>query len=128
MRTALILLPLVLLAACATPREQCINAATRETRVLGNLIAETQGNLVRGYALETRQEIRTVRKTCRGTNEDGTTFIFPCEETETFNVSVPVAIDLNAEAAKLASLQTRFTQMKQASDQAVAQCIAANPE
>lgn len=128
MRPAYILLPLAMLAACATPREQCISSATRDTRVLSSLINETQANLARGYALEQRQDIRTVSGTCRGRNADGSTFLFRCDETETFTTTVPVAIDLNAEQAKLVSLQERFVQTQAASNQAVAQCIALNPE
>jgi hypothetical protein len=128
MRPAFILLPILALAACATPREQCISSATRDTRVLSSLINETQGNLSRGYALEQRQDVRTVSGTCRGRNEDGSTFVFRCDETETFTTTVPVAIDLNAERAKLASLQERFTQTQAASNQAVSQCIAIHPE
>lgn len=128
MRPALIMLPLIVLAACATPREQCINTATRDTKVLSSLIAETRGNLARGYALEERQEVRTRTRTCRGSNEDGSTFVYPCNETETFTSTVPVAIDLNAERAKLTSLEERFAQTQAASNQAVLQCIAAYPE
>ena len=128
MRRALIILPLVALAACATPREQCIADVTRDARVLSSLIAETEGNLSRGYALEERQEIRTLRRTCRGRNADGSTFTVRCDEKDTVTTTGPVAIDLNAERAKLASLKERFAQSNAASDQAVAQCIAAHPE
>ena len=127
MRTAFMILPLVALAACATPREQCINEVSRDTRVLGALINQTERNISRGYALEQRQDVRTVRRTCRGRNEDGTTFIFACDETDTFSTTVPVAIDLNAERAKLASLQERFAQTQTAANQAIAQCIAIYP-
>ncbi|MEO1637819.1 MAG: hypothetical protein AAFU41_01060 [Pseudomonadota bacterium] len=128
MRAATIILPLALLAACATPREQCIDNVTRDTRVLASLINETRGNLARGYAIEERQEVRTLRRTCQGRNEDGTTFAFRCDDTETFTTRVPVAIDLNAEQAKLESLEERFAVTQAASNQAVAQCIATNPE
>jgi len=128
MRPALFMLPLVFLAACATPREQCIDDVTRNTRVLSSLINETRGNLARGYALEERQDVRTVRGTCRGRNEEGELFTFSCPETQTFTTTVPVAIDLNAERAKLASLEERFVQTQAASNQAVAQCIAVHPE
>ncbi len=128
MRLALFMLPLAVLTACATPREQCISQVTRDTRILSSLINETRANLARGYALEERQEVRTVRETCRGRNEDGTTFTFRCDETDTFTITVPVAIDLNAERAKLASLEERFAQTQAASNQAVLQCIAQNPE
>jgi hypothetical protein len=128
MRPALILLPLAVLAACATPREQCIDAAMRDSRVLSALITETEGNLARGYALETEQDIRTVSRTCQGTTEDGTTFRFPCDETVTFERTVPVAIDLNAEQAKLDSLRERLATERAAADAAVSQCIAMYPE
>ena len=74
------MLPLVFLAACATPREQCIDDVTRNTRVLSSLINETRGNLARGYALEERQDVRTVRGTCRGRNEEGELFTFSCPD------------------------------------------------
>ena len=127
MRRSLILIPL-LVAACATPREQCINDVTRESRVLSGLIAETQQNIARGYALEEVQEVRVVQTTCTGTNEDGSSFTFPCEETQTFERDVPVAIDLNAERAKLDSLLERQAQLQRSTDAAIQQCIAAYPE
>lgn len=128
MRPALFILPLVLLAACATPREQCISKVTKDARIQSSLINEVRANIARGYALEQQQEIRTVRRTCVGRNEDGTTFTFRCEETDTVTVNVPVAIDLDAERAKLASLEKRYAETQAAANQAVAQCIALNPE
>jgi hypothetical protein len=128
MRTALIMLPLAALAACATPREQCINNVARDTRVLSALINQTERNISRGYALEQRQDVRTVRKTCQGRNSDGSTFLFRCEETDTVKTTVPVAIDLNAERAKLTSLKERLAQSQPAANQAIAQCIAVHPE
>lgn len=128
MRPALFILPLVLLAACATPREQCISQVTKDARIQSSLINEVRANIARGYALEQQQEIRTVRRTCVGRNEDGTTFTFRCEETDTVTVNVPVAIDLDAERAKLASLEKRYAETQAAANQAVAQCIALNPE
>ncbi|MBQ2262589.1 MAG: hypothetical protein II336_14620 [Loktanella sp.] len=128
MRPALIILPLLALAACATPREQCINQATRDLRVLNNLVTETQGNLARGYALAEEQQVRTVRKTCRGQNSDGSTFRYRCDETETYTTTRPVAIDLNVEQAKMNSLIQRQQQQRAASDQVVLQCIAIHPE
>ncbi len=128
MRPAFILLPILMLSACATPREQCINQVTQDLRIINSLIAETQGNISRGYAIEERQDVRTSRRICRGENSDGSTFRYPCNETETFTTTRPVAIDLNAEQAKLESLLIRQQQAKAASDQAVIQCIRSNPE
>ncbi|MBD3765401.1 MAG: hypothetical protein IE927_11935, partial [Rhodobacterales bacterium] len=47
-------LTLIALAACGTPREQCIARETRDLRTVDRLIAETEENLRRGYALEER--------------------------------------------------------------------------
>lgn len=128
MRPALILLPLVALAACATPREQCISDVTRDTKVLSHLINETRGNLARGYALDERQDVRTIRSTCRGRTPSHEVFTYSCDKTQTFDTTVPVALDLNAEQAKLESLEERFAQSQANSNQAVAQCIAVHPE
>lgn len=127
MRRALFILPL-LVAACATPREQCINDASRELRVLNSLVSETRANIDRGYALEETQEVRVVQTTCAGTNEDGSTFTFACEETRTVEREVPVAIDLNAEQAKLDSLLERQSQLRTSTDAAIQQCVRVHPE
>ncbi len=128
MRRAIFILPLLVLVACATPREACINDAVRDVRILDALIVQTRGNLARGYALEERQDVRTLRRTCRGRNEDGSTFIYRCDEVETFTTTVPVAIDLNAEREKLVSLEERQRQNRINADTAVGQCIAIHPE
>jgi len=127
MRRSLLILPLIL-AACATPREQCINDASRELRVLTGLISETQENLARGYAVETVQDVQVITTTCTGTNEDGSTFTFPCQETETRESTVPVAIDLAAEQAKLTSLLARQSQLQSATNAAIQQCVLIHPE
>ena len=128
MRAPVLLVPLLALVACATPREQCISQGTRDLRVINSLISETQGNLSRGYALAEQQEVRVLRRSCEGTNADGSTFRFPCEETETFTRNVPVAIDLNAERAKLRSLQERQVLEQRRARAATQQCIAIHPE
>jgi hypothetical protein len=128
MRAALIIFPILALAACATPRETCISQSTRDLQIMSSLINETQGNIARGFALAERQEVRTLSRICRGRNADGSSFAFPCDETETFTRTEPVAIDLNAEQAKLNSLIARQAQMRTTTDQAVLQCIALHPE
>ena len=45
-------LTLAALAACGTPQEQCISCNTRDLRTVDRLIAESEGNLQRGYAYE----------------------------------------------------------------------------
>ena len=128
MHKSLLVLPLALLAACGTPQERCISQANSQVRVLDRLISETQGNLSGGYALEEQQEVRVINTTCTGQNEDGTTFVFPCEDTQTRTRRVPVAIDLNAEQAKLNSLLQRREQEAAAAQARAQQCVVQYPE
>lgn len=128
MRPALLMIPLLALAACATPRDSCINDALRDVRINNSLIAQTRANLERGYALEDRQEVRSIRRSCRGTTAEGVEFRYRCDRVQTFTTSVPVAIDLNAEQAKLESLVERQLDLREQSEQAIAQCIATFPE
>ncbi len=128
MRPAIVLVSLLALAACATPREACISSVSRDLRVVNNLIAETQANLARGYALETRQDVVNTTRTCRTKQPDGSILRYECPDVEIQDRRVPVAIDLNAEQAKLRSLQQRQREMQAQVNTAVQQCIAANPE
>lgn len=127
MRSTLIIIPLVLTAACSSPQERCISGVTQEVRVLDQLIAETRGNLSRGFALDAQQEVRTRRSTCTGRNEDGTAFKFRCDKTDTITRNVPVAIDLNAEREKLTSLEQRQAQNRINAASGIAQCQAQFP-
>lgn len=127
-RTALILLPLLAVAACSTPRERCIGAANRSVATLDSLIAETRGNINRGFALAEVQDVRVLRSTCEGTNADGSTFTFPCEETETFTRQEPVAINVADERVKLQQLEARRAQAADEARARIQQCIAVHPE
>lgn len=128
MKKTLFLLPLIALAACATPREQCIAGANRPVATLDRLIIETQGNIRRGFALVEVQDVRVLRSSCEGTNADGSTFRFPCEETETFSRQQPVTINIAEERIKLDQLQERRAQSARAASAQVQQCIAVHPE
>ena len=129
MRALLLLsVPALALTACATPREACISSAQRELRIIDRLVAETQANIARGYAVEERTEVVTVRGTCIGTNDDGSSFTFSCPETETRTRTEPVAIDLAAERAKLDSLLERQAAQRSATEAAIQQCLVLNPE
>jgi hypothetical protein len=128
MRAALILLPLVALAACGTPRERCINEVTSNQRTLNALIAETQANIDRGYALAERSEVVTIDRTCTQTLQSGEEVRFPCDEVMTREYTVPVAIDLNAEQEKLRSLIQRREAMATTVQDGINQCVAIHPE
>ena len=114
-------------AACATPREACLSQVNKDQRVLERLVVDTRSNLERGYAIETQQKIREVRAVCKSTLPDGTVINIRCKQTQVREVRVPVAIDLNAERAKLASLEERQQQMQANAQVARQQCLAANP-
>ena len=122
------LLPVLALAACQTPREACLSEGSRELRTIESLIRETQGNLSRGYAIETEQEVEVIRTTCEVELEDGTEGRVPCDRTDVDEVERPVAIDFEEERAQLASLfeqRGRLLGQAQARQQA---CVATYPE
>lgn len=121
----LALLPL--LAACATPQEACLADVNRDQRVLNALVVETRGNLDRGFAIKSEQRFREVNDICKSRLPDGTEIRTACKRTEVRDIDVPVAIDLNAERAKLESLEERQLQMQVNAEAARRQCIAANP-
>ena len=127
-RTTLLLIPLIALTACSTPRERCISSANRQVATLDNLINTTRGNIERGFALVEVQDVRVLRSTCEGTNADGSTFRFPCEETETFIRREPVTIDIAQERTKLRQLEQRRVDAARTAQSTVQQCVAVHPE
>ena len=141
-RYPLLLAALAALAACGTPQEQCINAATRDLRVLDQLIAETEGNIARGYGYrETmRTEMRYVpcnRPVLRQAppREPGAKPVFYydsapgfCWEDVPVSERRPVAVDLAAERAKLAEMRKKRAELNAMASAAVAQCRATYPE
>jgi len=126
--SALVLLSALALSACETPRESCINSASRELRTIDSLIRQTQGNLSRGYAIETEQRVDVDRRICEVELEDGTERHFFCEDTDVVEVERPVAIDLQAEQAKLDGLLERRAALASERDARVQACTAAYPE
>jgi hypothetical protein len=124
-RTALISLCLIL-AACGTPQEQCIARETRDLRVVTRLIAETQGNLARGYAFEeyTTYEIDYIPCGVLPTPRQ-TRF---CRDRVPEIERRPVAIDLAAEQRKLDSLLDRRRDLEARNPAIIAACQAAYPE
>ena len=128
MKKTLILLSLLASAACSTPREQCISNANGQLRTLDRLIDVASGNVQRGFALAEVQDVRVLRTTCQGTNEDGSTFRFPCEETETFIRREPVSINIVEERVKLAQLQDQRDSAARDVAARTQQCIAIHPE
>lgn len=126
-----ILLPaLLILTACGTPQENCIHAANRDARVVDQLIAETEANLARGYAVETVVKLKQDWVDCTRlpTEEKPNPKPKMCLEDVPFEVTQPVALDLNAERAKLTSLRQQQARQYAQSQTLVAQCQAQFPE
>lgn len=114
----------MLLAACMSPREQCVSEATRDLNVLRSLISESETNLKRGYANETVTTTRDVYRVCVNPNGEKV----PCW------VEIPVsktrakAIDLDAERRKLASMRVKERELARTAARKIATCKATNPE
>lgn len=127
MRLALLLVLPLVLAACATPRESCLASVSREGRVLDALIAETRGNVARGYGIERREELRTRRELCEFRRDDGTIGRRFCNRTYSDEVRVPVTLDVESEKVKLDQLLLRRAAQARAESAARAQCVARYP-
>lgn len=115
------LLTLLVVAACATPEERCVGQATKDLRIVNALIAETEANLSRGYAIETYDTERFVMRLC--SRSDGTSEI--CWIPQVRSASRPVAIDLGAERAKLGSLIAKRAELEVTARRGIAACRTA---
>lgn len=132
MRALLLLLPLIVLAACGTPQERCIRQATVELRRVNALVAEVQGNLARGYAWE-EYETTSVRWEVCGYDtieKDGKQITRPrmCLEDYPVTHRRPAPIDPAAEERKLDGLLKRQAELTRAAQAQIAACKAAYPE
>lgn len=120
----LLFLPLFLLAACATPREQCISQATRDIRVLDRLIVESQDNIERGYGYSTETYTTWDWVIC-GRRKDGSYYY--CFEPEDRTRRVPVAVDLAEEKRRLDSMVLKRAELEREVGPKIAACNAAYP-
>lgn len=124
MRWRFLLLGLPILAACSE-RDMCVSRATKDLRQVQGFIAEAEGNLSRGYAYEEKQYVSYDLERC-GEKANGDPVY--CRVPEVDTRRVPKAIDLDAEAAKLAALKKKEAQLTTSAEQSVAACYAAYPE
>ena len=126
MRRSFLILFLLPLAACATPQQQCRNEATRDLRVLDDLIVETRTNISRGYAIEEEIVPRIGITTCFGNRFDGDGYggLSFCSGTSTSVRKTPVAIDIEAERRKLDGLEQSRAAAAGRAQSALATCQA----
>lgn len=115
-------LPLV--AACSE-QQMCISRATKDLRQVQSFVAEAEGNLARGYALVEKEYIDYDLEKC-GEKEDSSPIY--CRVPEIRTRTQPKAIDLDAEAAKLAALKKKEAQLQLQAEAATEACIAQYPE
>lgn len=125
-------LVLLLLAACGTPQERCIQSQTRDLRTVDRLITETRRNIDRGYATEEYTISVPDWEPCPGqisVRPNGTPRpVQMCLEDHEETRTRPVAIDLNVESAKLQSLLAKREQLAQEANPRIAQCRELHPE
>lgn len=130
MHRSLVLVPLALLAACGTPQEQCIGRATKDLRVVEKLVVETQRNIDRGYAIEEYTVIIPEWEECEQRFDKKGRPLPPrmCLEDREETRTRPVAVDLNAETAKLESLLAKRDQLRRESSGRIDACRQQYPE
>ena len=131
MSKRLVILAFAALAACGTPQEQCIARNTRDLRTVDRLIAETEGNLQRGYALETVTRWEDYWDTCFDRVDVGgqvSVRPYSCRREYSYTEQRPKAIDLKAEAQKLESLKVKRKELARAAGPVIAQCKVDYPE
>lgn len=96
-------------AGCASPRQDCVDHAMRDLRVLESLIDETERNIARGFALQPEPTVRTAVSLCLSpTNPLGI-----CTTIQSDVRERPVAIDLAAERRKLRQLRAREAELRE---------------
>lgn len=128
MRRALALPLLLALSACGTPQEQCIRRETADLRTLDRLIRETEGNLERGFAFEEYQTWEWDTFTCYRPDETGRMQPETCERRVSVLDTRPVAINLEAEQAKLDSMRAKRVDLARRAAAATEACRQAYPE
>ena len=132
MKRMILLIALSGLAACATPRESCLQNASRDLATVDRLIAETQANLSRGFAYDREAYTANSVDLCLGSGRygygrGGVGFTY-CTRPETRVRERPVPIDPAAERRKLAELQQTRKRLVSETNAKLAQCNAQFPQ
>ena len=115
---------LALVAACATPQQQCINTASNTVRNSQKNIARTEGNIARGYAIHKQQQPYKSFSICYDKDKKP----YTCLETEFRTIEVPVAIDVAEERRKLAEYKRRLQAATRQMNADITNCRNQYPE
>ena len=95
--------------------------ATKDLRTVNALIAETEANLARGYAIDREVETRPRLTFCTGHYHRHVGMSF-CTDDYTVYRDRPVAIDPAAERRKLATLREQKARLEAAARPEIAAC------
>jgi hypothetical protein len=119
-----------LIAGCSTPRQRCEAQVTHDIAVLDRLIAETEATIARGYAIEVERVPYTQATGCWGWGRPPGWGGDPgfCTRTATRTERREVAVDLDVERAKLASMRDDRARRAAAAGPALAACAARYPD
>lgn len=115
------------LAACATPRQRCESAVSNDIIVLDLLIAETEANIERGYAIRTERVPYSYPAACVGFGFAYGNFGM-CQRTVLRTRTIPEAISVEEQRAQLASMRESRAQKERTAAEGLAQCAARYPE
>ena len=127
----LLIAPVMLLAACTNPLEDCKQDAVKDLRIVQALIADTQATIDRGYAIQTETRAVIYTSFCLGTGRGRHghghgQFTF-CNHSQPVTTKTPVAVDLEAEQRKLASLKRKEAELERESRLNKQRCELAHP-
>ncbi len=120
----LILIPLLLLAACATPREQCESDAATPYRAALQERARIAKDLAKGYTFETKFEERRRFGWC-GLPHGG---FYGCWDSDAQPVTRRVPVDRAKIEARLAELDATLPELRQMAGTDTLQCRRLYPE
>ncbi|MHA6325111.1 hypothetical protein [Roseivivax sp. CAU 1753] len=122
MRPLIALPALLLLSACLSPLERCVEQANRSLWAAEAELAELEATLARGYALETRESTIPFFATCY---DSGTQSRVPCFHDVTRTTTRQVAVDLVAVRRRADALNAQIAALRPGADAASAQCRVA---
>lgn len=117
----LLLLPLVgLLAACASPQQNCIRQAQAELRALDQQIAESEAALARGYRVTQASDGRTTLNICAWPREP----VLFCTTHTPRQRATRLAVHPGAEDARLVELRRERARLVAVTADRIAACPA----
>lgn len=114
---------LLVLAACATPLEQCLNEAARDVRAIERELTDRRVALARGYTVERIPVPRMVPSVCGG---PGVT-PYACMRMEQDYDEIHHRINPELERERIALLERQLDRESRRAAEAQAQCRVAHP-